>query len=202
MKKLIIVSMLAATVCLANCNKEDNAAPAKPEAETSAVKKVAPAPSPAVNPSKAQGVNAADPQQAAEYNEIINSVTLDAALIDRFISTLPDFARKAKEIGISNQAAPDTYFARTEIVTLLEAKGWSEPKQFLAVNGRIAKAIPWLAMQMADQNSIPAELRAQMEARFSSMLEGLSEAELAVLRDKAGDLKTAFETAAAVNQGQ
>jgi hypothetical protein len=205
MKKLFIVMMLASALGLANCNKEEKAAPATPAAEAPSAKRITPAPAPAIArtaapaPGEAQGVNATDPAQVAEYNEIINSVALDNTLITRFIATLPDFARKAKEIGISNEANPESYFARSEIVTLLGEKGWTEPKQFLAVNGRIAKAIPWLAMQMADANAIPAELRAQMEARFAGMLEGLSEAELAALRDNAEALKGAFEAAAAVS---
>jgi hypothetical protein len=72
------------------------------------------------------------------------SITLTKTLVDRYIKTLPAYAKIAKDSGEMYELVSSTILAKPEMVKLLADDGWKDSQEFVNVHGKIWGVSGWI----------------------------------------------------------
>jgi hypothetical protein len=124
------------------------------------------------------------------------AITLNQALLDKYIKTLPPFIKKAKEEGKKVETVGAGWLFGEELITLLKDYGWNKPEEFGQVHTKVWAVTPWLiatSKMEGQSNEMQEMFLKQYEALFKSS--GITEEEKELLIKNQDRLIAAIEEA-------
>jgi hypothetical protein len=125
------------------------------------------------------------------------SITLTKPLIDRYIKTLPAYAKIAKAAGEPYENVNTVMIAKPEVVKLLKDDGWQDPQEFVNVHGKIWGVSGWIGaydtMKGEPQSIRDTYTKTQYQPDF--LKSNVSDAEKQLLWDAQPKLLQAVEKA-------
>ena len=130
-------------------------------------------------------------------NTNVSRITVTQAIVNKYINTLPGYAKKSKEIGqrysVEGSATQSDAVQSNNILNnYLKSSGWANPRDFYAVNIKICVAYGWVGIIASE---IPEAQKQQALAQFDPVLDsyGITASEKAVIKNNAKRLKALFE---------
>jgi hypothetical protein len=133
-------------------------------------------------------------ERTSENSEEVLDVTITRELLDRYIATLPPFARKLEELGNSIDTPPEALLANEQIESLLLGHGWKNPEEFFKLHTKIVILTPWI-MIAKEMEGQPEAMREMLEKQFEALFDSqeITEEEKQLLREYQGELKAVMD---------